>query len=326
MESSKLFVGKLCILLLSTALLSCNSKKDDTIIIGIGTWPGFCTAMVGQKKGFFDQNIKIQHKILDHGPARHAAFRNGQLDIMISSLDVFAMETAQGIEGEIILITDESWGNDGIIVKNDINSFSDLMGKNVVFAHATPSQFLLYQLLLKNDMLFENIQPTAIEDPLLAAPAFLSGSVDAAVTWEPFLSEIVKLEKGKILATSKDIPNTIVGILVANRRLVDQPELIKAFLDGWLKSVDYIKENPDEAKKIIAQGLRIKEEDADGMMAGLKFADKQINIEFFETGKINTVLESAFNFWKTQGIIDEDAQIREVINQTALQYFSAVEK
>ena len=326
MRVNKVNLIKLFIILLATTISSCN-KKEEAITIGIGTWPGFCSAMIGQEKGFFDEKIKIRHLILDEENARYAAFRSGSLDVMMSSLDVFAMETVQDIDAEILLITDESWGSDGIVVKNEIDSVGDLQGKNIAFARATPSQFFLYNLLLNNDIAFDKIRPTIVSDPTFAAQAFLSGSVDAAVTWEPFLSEIAEQRQGRVLATSIDMPNVIVDILVCNKNFAQKPELVKAFVDGWLKSVDYIRENPDEAKIIIAKGLNVAEEDIDGMMAGLKFADKQTNIDFFRTQKINTILESAFTFWQTQGIIDKNAHLKEdVINETSLQYFSSVEK
>jgi len=322
MKQIKLYTLVLCVAVLATSCL----RKEETINIGICTWAGFCSAMVGQEKGFFDEKIKIQHKILDDADARHAAFRSGSLDIMISSVDLFAMESVQGIDGEIILITDESWGSDGIVVKNEINSVSDLEGKSIAFARATPSQFLLYSLLLENGVSFDKIKQTVVNDPSIAAQVFLSGSVDAAVTWEPFLTDVMERRQGKILATSRDIPNVIVDILVCNKKFAQKPELIKAFIEGWLKSVEYIKENPDEAKRIIAKGLNVTEEDIDGMMDGLKFADKQTNIDFFNSQKINTIYESAFNFWKVQGIIEKNAQLKDVVNKTAIQYFDNVEK
>jgi len=321
MKKIKLLALALCIV----AVTSCSNRKE-TITIGIVTWPGFCSAMVGQEKGFFDENIRIRHRILDDADARHAAFRSGTLDIMISSIDLFAMESVQGIDGEILLITDLSWGSDGIVVREGINTASDLKGKNIAFARATPSQFLLYNLLLQSNVPFESIQQTIVNDPSLAAHVFLSGTVDAAVTWEPFLSDAKERMQGKILATSRDIPN-IVDILVVSRRLAQNEELLKAFIDGWLKSVDYIKANPDEAKRIIARGLNVTLDDIEGMMAGLKFADRQMNIDFFTTQKINEIYESAFNFWQSQGMIDRNAQMRkDIINKTAMRYFNTIER
>jgi NitT/TauT family transport system substrate-binding protein len=302
-------------------------QKQDiqhaSIKIGIVTWPGFCSAMVGQEKGFFGDNIKIEHKILDDSEARHAAFQSGTVDIMISSLDVFAQEYAQGLKGEVFLVTDESWGSDGIVVKDEINSATELKGKNIAYARATPSQFLLYKVLLEQGLTFDSIKQTIVNDPSLAAQAFLGGSVDAAVTWEPFLSEVKERKKGKILVTSADFPDVIIDVLVCNEKFAQNPELIKEFITGWLKSVDFIKHHPEEASQIIAKGLNVKGEDITGMMAGLKFADKQANERLFQTKKLDEVFEAAFEFWKSQGIIEKNAKLKNAINKTAIEYFNS---
>lgn len=316
---------KLLIVITSIVIIfsSCDNRKESNITIGIVTWPGFCSAMVGQEKGFFGDNIKIENKVLDDSDARHAAFQSGKIDIMISSVDLFAQEYIQGINGEILLVTDQSWGSDGIVVKNEINTAADLNGKNVAFARGTPSQFLLYKVLLEAGLTFDSIKQTVVSDPSLAAQTFLGGSADAAVTWEPFLSEVKERKEGKILATSADFPSVIIDILICNEKFAQNPELIKEFITGWLKSVDYIKENPEEASQIIAKGLNVKGEDIDGMMAGLKFADRQTNIDFFKTNKLDEVYESAFNFWKSQGIIDENAKLKNTVNKTAIEYFNS---
>ncbi len=317
---SRIFIG--VVLIIGIYLNSCKEPPITKLTLGIVTWPGFCSAMVGQEKGFFGE-MKIDHKILDDSEARHAAFQSGTIDIMISSLDVFAQEYAHGIKGQVLLVSDESWGSDGMVVKEEIKTAADLKGKNVAYARSTPSQFLLYKILQEQNLTFDDIKQTVVNDPSLAAQAFLGGSVDAAVTWEPFLTEVKERKKGKILVTSADFPDVIIDILVCSEKFSEKPELIKEFITGWLKSVDYIEKHPDEASKIIAKGLNIKGEDIDGMMAGLKFADKQTNERLFKTKKLDEVFESAFNFWKSQGIIDENAKLENAINKTAIEYFNS---
>lgn len=317
-----LYYSVIAILLFLT--ISCTNHSKETIKIGIVTWPGFCSAMVGQEKGFFG-NLKIEQKILDDSEARHAAFQSGTVDIMISSLDVFAQEYAQGIKGQILLITDESCGSDGMVVSDKINTAFDLKGKNIAFARATPSQFLLYKVLQESGLTFDSIKQTVVNDPSLAAQAFLGNSVDAAVTWEPFLSEVKEKKKGKILVTSRDFPDVIIDVLVCSDKFSKNPDLIKEFITDWLKSVDYIKNNPEEASKIISKGLNVKGEDIKGMMTGLKYADKQTNQRLFKTKKIDQVFESAFNFWKSQGIINKNVELKHSINKTASDFFNSTE-
>ena len=300
--------------------------KDNTLKLGIGTWPGFCSAMVGKEKGFFE-GINVEHKVLDGTPARHAAFQSGGIDIMISSLDVFVQEAASGIKGEIVLITDESSGGDGMVAKLDIKTAADLKGKKIAFARATPSHFLLYKVLQKNNLLPKDIIEVKVEDPTHAGQAFLGGSVDAAVTWEPLLTEVKEKGKGHILFTTRDYPGIVVDVLIASEKLIQNPDLLIHFIEGWLKSVDYIEQHPEESAQIIAKGLGIKNEDVQGMMMGLRFAGIKRNRDFFEGDtasetKIAAMLKDAGNFWVSQQIIESTPITDSLISPISINYFS----
>jgi NitT/TauT family transport system substrate-binding protein len=305
-------------------------KPHDKLTIGIATWPGFASGMVGREKGLFD-GIELEFKIMDDAPARHAAFQSGAIDIMISSVDVFAQEAAQGIKGRIIIVTDESFGGDGIVAKLNIKTPEELNGKKIAFARATPSHFLLYKVLEKYGLTPSNIKQVTVDDPGNAAQAFLGGSVDAAVTWEPFLTEVKEKGKGHVLLTTHDYPGIIVDVLIASDKLSQNSDLLRRFIKGWLGSIDYIKEHPDECAKIISEGLNIKGEDVKGMMAGLRFADKKRNAELFNSRdftktRIADILREAAAFWKSQGIISEIPPMDHLISPTANEYLNYSEK
>jgi len=187
--------------------------KPVTIRIGIATWAGFGTGIVGMEKGFFP-GIDVQTKTLDDARARQAAFVSGDLDIMISSVDLFAQEAAKGIQGKVFLVTDESRGGDGIVAKAEIKTIADLRGKKVAYAHGGPSDYLLFKALDKAGVKLSDVKRIQVDDPSRAGETFMSGDVDAAVTWEPFLSNATQSRKGHILATTKDYPEIIVDILV----------------------------------------------------------------------------------------------------------------
>lgn len=302
------------------------THKTDTLNVGIASWPGFASAMVGMEKGFFS-GIRINNHILDDASARHAAFQNGSIDIMISSIDVFAQEAAQGLPGKVILVTDESWGGDGIVVKPEITSIADLKGKKVVFARATPSHYLLLRVLEKAGLSISDIQPIQVDDPGRAGDAFLSGTVDSAVTFEPFLSNVAQSGKGKILLTTKDYPDIVVDVLVASDKLSGNQELLRRFFDGWLKSVDYIKQHPDESSQIIAKGLNTPTKDIQDMMSGLRFADRERNSYFFnKVGLTNmymaNLLNAAGSYWKVSGVISAPADGTSRVSDFSKLYFA----
>ncbi len=297
-------------------------KNTYTITLGIATWPGFATGFVGKEKGFFE-GFDLQHKIIDDLPARDAAFRSGQVDVLSTSVDLWVQESAQGLKGKVILVTDESAGGDGIVAKAEIKTGADLRGKQIAFARATPSHYLLFKVLEKAKLTPNDITQVKMEDPGLAGQAFLGDKVDAAVTWEPFLTQVRESTKGHVLATSKDLPETIVDVLVVSPKLLAQPDVLKRFIQGWMKSVDYIKAHPEEAAQIMAKGLGAKKEDAQGMMAGLQFADTARNRYFFGSAgtpesPLAKVILDAGRFWKQQSIIPDVPSPSEITSQIFL--------
>lgn len=329
-RKSKIVMPVIISLLLFALLFvaGCEKKSDGPpkLSLGIATWAGFGTAMVGMEKGLFD-NITVETRILDDSTARHSAFISGDIDIMISSVDLYAQEAAQQITGQLFLVSDESVGGDGIVATDDIKTIADLRGKKVAFNRGGPSDYLLYKALLDNGVGLDEIVQIEVDDPSRAGDAFLGGAVDAAVTWEPFLSQIVEAGKGHILLTTKDYPDIIVDILVASDKLAANEELLKRFMDGWLKSVDYIKAHPKEAAQIMSKGMNLPAEDVEGMMAGLRYADRARNAYFFDsTQPGQTRLASIFNdagkYWREVKIIEKPVPAVGRISPTACKYFT----
>ena len=296
-----------------------GERHTTTITIGIATWPGFAAGMVGEDKGFFD-GIALEYRIIDDLPARHAAFRSGDLDVMISSVDLYVQEYSQGITGRIFLVTDESFGGDGIVAKADIQTLEQLRGRRVAFARATPSHYLLYKALGRAGLTPSDIEEVRVEDPGNAGQAFVGGSVDAAVTWEPLLTQVRESGQGHVLVTSRDFPGTIVDVLVASPELARNSDVLTRFITGWLRSVEYIKEHPEESARIMARGLHVEAADAQGMMAGLRFADRERNRHFLcpsgsQPLPLAAVIADAGEFWRGQEIISSVPSVDNIVSK-----------
>jgi NitT/TauT family transport system substrate-binding protein len=89
-----------------------------------------------------------------------------------------------------------------------------------------------------------------------AATAFIAGRVPAAVTWEPHLSMVRDKQQGKVLIDSSSTPGVIVDVVALNCSVIEkQPEDVKALVAGLYKAVQYTKDHPQEAYKIMAKGV-----------------------------------------------------------------------
>ena len=94
------------------------------------------------------KGLRVSFKIIDDWTEGAAALATGNVDVMLTTADVWAKDYAQlkarGFNGRAFVLVDWSRGADGVIGKQGINSIEDLAGKIVAFAPYTPSHFLLW--------------------------------------------------------------------------------------------------------------------------------------------------------------------------------------
>jgi NitT/TauT family transport system substrate-binding protein len=147
---------------------------------------------------------------------------------------------------------EESFGGDGIVADRAIRSIADLEGKVVAFPRGTVSQFYLNVLLKEAGLGDGDIEAVDLgaDD---AGSAFLLGEVDAAVTWEPWLTEVRNSDHGHVLADSSRTPGLLIDCLVTRRVLLESHrEEIGPLERAWDAAVGYVEAQPDEAHRIMA--------------------------------------------------------------------------
>jgi len=253
--------------------------RVSPLTVGIATWPGFGPGFIAQKEGFFD-GLDVQFAILDDFNARRAAFTSGQTQATVYTLDSLALEAPQGVPGEAVLILDESAGADAILARPEITKADDLIGKKVAYTRGSPSHFLLLYYLKQHKLSSQQIDMIGVDDPGRAGEALAGGSVDAAVTWEPNVTQLINAKKGHVLLSTKETPGLIVDILVVSPELLrDRPDDVRKLVAGWLKAIDFIKQHPDQSNAIMARELKIPLQEFPGMVSGLHFADAARNRE-----------------------------------------------
>jgi NitT/TauT family transport system substrate-binding protein len=122
---------------------------NQPLKVGIATWPGYAPGFIAKEKGFFG-DLPVDFTILDDFTIRQNAFTSGQNQATISSLDTYAFESGQGVRGKVVLILDESFGADGMVVSSKIKTPQDVKGKKVAYTRGSPSHFFLIQFLKKH--------------------------------------------------------------------------------------------------------------------------------------------------------------------------------
>jgi NitT/TauT family transport system substrate-binding protein len=235
------------------------------------------------------------------------ALNTGKIDANCSAwCDVIA-PLAEGIPLKVVLVNDNSAGNDAIIAKPGIKNIKGLKGKTVATELGTVEHFALLQALAKHGMTEKDIEFKNLAVPDAAA-AFIAGKVDAAGVWQPWINQIQTEGKGTAIFTSKEIPGLIPDLLVFQDKVVNErSDEVQKIVATWFDVLAFMKSNEKEAIAIMAKVVEQKPADYLAFMPGTKFFDLKANLKAFEKSESHESLAGSgkviAEFLKGQGLI-----------------------
>ena len=178
--------------LLLAAGLAAPASAQTKVSIGISGWTGFAPLTLAKEAGIFKKNgLDVSIKKIPQKD-RHLAIASGDLQCAATTVETWIVWNANGVATTQIFQLDKSFGADGMVVKPGITKISDLKGKTVAAsAPGTAPYFGLAWMLKKNGMSIKDVKVVNLS-PQAAANAMIAGTdgVDAAMTYEPFLSAV----------------------------------------------------------------------------------------------------------------------------------------
>jgi NitT/TauT family transport system substrate-binding protein len=235
---------------------SIPSKPEAGVIkMGIEPWIGYGPWYIAEQEGYFSKlglNVKIVNFNTD--AQREAAFASGNTDVTNMPTHTALRFEQQNIPGRIVLLEDESLTADAVIAQPPISSIKDLKGKKVAYEQGTTSDILIHYALQANGMKPSDIQTVPI-DASDAGAAAAAGKVSAAVTYEPYISNVIAQHKGfrRIYVAGID-PGLVSDVLVASNNLLNnKPGQVLALMKAWGMAMDFYNSHRVEAETIIAK-------------------------------------------------------------------------
>lgn len=268
---------------LALTLLAATAAAAAPLKIGYSDWPGFTAWEIAKVKGLFKKHgVEVELVWFPVYTDSLTALNTGQLDCNLQTWNDSMAPLAEGIPLKTVLILDNSFGNDAIIAKPGINTPKDLKGKTVATELATCDHFMLLKALASAGLTEKDITYTNLTVPDAAA-AFLAGKVDAAAIWQPWVSQIQRDGKGKVVYSSADIPGLIPDIVLCKSSVVEQrPGDIQKLVAVWFDIIEMLKTNQDEAVAIMAKVVDQPPDAYKAFMPGTKFFDLDMNLKSFE--------------------------------------------
>lgn len=319
-------------LLISGVLLSSQAMAADTSPLRIGWVYALANApaLIAEKEGFYKQEgLNVELKSFGDGPVISQALAAHQLDAAYIGAPPVFQWYSRGLKGQIIAKVNS--GQAALITSKNsgINQLSDLKGKRIAgVKKGSGMDVLLRGLVLQRQAKLTPDKEVQIVDMpagnMLAA--LNQGVVNAAFTWEPFVSEALLRGDSKLLLdVNQAQPDYPWYVLMAlPETLKNRPDDVIKLLKAHDKAVNFINQHPEEADKIIADGFKIQAvKTADGHIispeAVVHEARKRIHWSVTLTAQDKRFITSLMNDSQALGYMQQAPNIDQVVDTRWLQ-------
>ena len=252
-------------------------EKTPITILG-DTFSGYSTFRANT---FSEQNnnsnLKIQYED-EFDQATRARALGKKADLIVTTLDQFLLHQPKGT---IVGLIDKTVGADAVVLNTKqypnlktLNDIPKLTQENlkIVYSADTPSEYLAKLLDIKfssfslsNFELVEVIEATEAYQALNSDP-----NVAIAVLWEPFVSR-AKEDGNTVILSSKDVPNSIIDVIVASETIQNKPIELSTFLNNYYQHIDNLIENTNAMNSQIAEDGELSVQDASNIALGIDF-------------------------------------------------------
>ncbi len=253
--------------------------KKTQIKLGVQPWLGYGPWWIAEQKGFFKKhNLDVKVVNFTWDADMGAAVASGNVQVIAAATNFLIAVRNQGIDLQGFLVLDASYEADAILAPVAIKNISELKGKAVAYEAGSTSDLLINYALKENQMSLADIKPVQM-GAADAGLALIAGRVDVAVTYEPYISSA--LSQGKdfhVLYTAAEHPGLISDIAVADSAFIrENPAAVKALILAWDDAVTFLKENPEEGGKIIADAVHSPMDEFKVAMEGVRVYGLQDN-------------------------------------------------
>lgn len=177
------------------------------------------------------------------------ALNVGAIDLSADVADTVPV-FAQAAGAQLVYFAQEapSPSAQAIVVRADspYKTVAELKGKKVALTKAAGAHYLLLAALDQAGLRLRDIEPAYLT-PADGRAAFEHGSVDAWVTWDPYLAAVQRQSQVRILADGRNIAGYQRYYLAARSYADGHAAVLAQVFDELLDTGRWIKQHPQEA-------------------------------------------------------------------------------
>ena len=239
-----------------------NLPKLDVVI---GNNFGHLPMFIGAEKGYFAKHgVDAKMLVVDTGTDMVNAMHDGRAQIGDMSTTTYLKAVHAGEPFKVIgLIMNDATKDNcdtplAIVTKKgrgiEAGKLSDLKGKKIGLARGQTSDEYFKMVLRRAKMKYEELTIENIWSQFGLAPALAEGKVDAVVSWEPYVTQVLTQVPDSYEVIRGGQHMSYVMVATAHGPTIEsKPELAKAIAAGLAQSSHFTRNNRDEAVEIFAK-------------------------------------------------------------------------
>ncbi len=215
---------------------------------------------IAMKMGFFKEfGLIVEPVMFTYGKEALQAVIDNKADIGTVAETPLMFNIMRGKDIVINATMVTSTKNLAIIARVDsgIKDPRDLKRKKIGFIPSTTSAFFLDSFLLANGLTIKDVIAVPV-NPIDAQRAIESKKVDALVIWNYYLTQIKdSMGENARIFYDEQIYTATFNIASMRSFTKNNSNVIMKVLHALIKAEEYIKKNPNEAKRIFAQSSQV---------------------------------------------------------------------
>lgn len=297
------------------------SNEQITMKMNIGKAVAYGGLIVAREKGFFKQagiNYVSAGSIMA-GTDQMAAMLGGSFAFTGTGSAGWYAALSRGVPVTAVAIYAGGGDRIALVAKKGVNikSAKDLAGKNVGSAQRNVSQEALYAYLFKGGVDPKSVNIVNVTDDSVPA-ALASGSLDAGTTFEPYVTGMVAGNIGTVVTRMSEYLGGAYTVIVFPTEFVKKnPEALRRFTTALSGAMQYIRQNPADASKVL--GTMLTNSKPDDLKATLKYLqwDPRFTPEAVDS------LQKEMDLQQKLGWIEKPFDMKSIIDPS---FMEAVEK
>jgi NitT/TauT family transport system substrate-binding protein len=308
--------------LLISILTSCTgietkSSSKPPIRVQFTQWWGDYTLLVAYEKGLFEKyGVQVEPIYYDTYSDTYPDLASGQIDGALISVGD-AININRSAPMKVIAVTDDG-GDDAVVVGPEINSIEDLRGKTIGMQTGSQYEMTIMRMLQSANMSASDVTMVTM-NPENTLTALQSGQVQAADTWEPYLSKA--LSNGYKTIYPQEQLHLFPDLIVFRKSIVDErPEETRAFLQAWFQAVEYRLQHEGETRDIAAKYLGIRPEEVlpDDNLRLYTHDDNKALFDIQKANSIYSITKITSDYLISIGVVADEIDPLELLDPTYL--------